>query len=420
MVIESLLQMKRQSLNVIHMYSSTEHGAPADGTPQIDHRDKQKALDGFLKKKMCKWRNKAVVNKTKRGSESDPQDMKKTECALFQRLEKIGYLGEGSFGMVMLMKQIDGSKMYALKGISKEHIRRENLGAMITNERSVMMLLDSDWVVRLWSTYQDPAYVYFMMEPALGGELFDVYNENDLFGKMGHARFYIGCVIQGLQYMHFKRVIYRDLKLENCLLDEMGYCKLTDFGIAKVVVGKTYTVCGTADYFAPETLKQVGHNRAADWWACGVLLFIMAAGRSPFDAPEVTQIYKNIIKGFSKVKFPSNFASDLTDVIKSLCRKKPEERVTMQKGGVDYLKEMPWFSVPDFNWEELENFVLTAPLKPKIPTLDDFGKKKLSSEVNICMDKVMDWDGGLGHRSDQDSETPMQSEAYGEAYDDDG
>merc|ERR1719434_417639 len=105
--------------------------------------------------------------------------------------------------------------------------------------------------------------------------------------------------------MHLRRVIYRDLKLENCLLDLQGYCKLTDMGIAKMVIGKTYTVCGTADYFAPETLRQVGHNRAVDWWACGVLL---------------------VIKGFSKVKFPDNFASDLTDTIKSLCRKKPEER----------------------------------------------------------------------------------------------
>merc|ERR1712190_497288 len=180
---------------------------------------------------------------------------------------------------------------------------------------------------------------------------------------MNYARFYIGCVINALWHMHFKRVIYRDLKLENCLLDEMGYCKLTDFGIAKVVVGKTYTVCGTADYFAPETLKQVGHNRAADWWACGVLLFIMAAGRSPFDAPEVTQIYKNIIKGFSKVKFPANFPSDLTDVIKSLCRKKPEERVTMQKGGVDNLKMLPFFG--SLRWEDLANRELEPPFVPQ-------------------------------------------------------
>merc|ERR1719356_1856551 len=137
---------------------------------------------------------------------------------------------------------------------------------------------------------------------------------------MDLAKFYIGCVTMGLSHMHLKRVIYRDLKLENCLLDCSGYLKLTDMGIAKHVIGKTFTVCGTADYFAPETLRQQGHNRAVDWWASGVLLFIMMTGRSPFDAPETQQIYKNIIKGIAKVCFPENFASDLTDTIKSLCR----------------------------------------------------------------------------------------------------
>ena len=71
--------------------------------------------------------------------------------------------------------------------------------------------------------------------------------------------------------MHSRRVIYRDLKLENCLLTFSGYLKLTDLGISKVCIGKTYTVCGTTDYFAPETLRQGGHNRAVDWWALGIV-----------------------------------------------------------------------------------------------------------------------------------------------------
>merc|ERR1712190_522770 len=157
------------------------------------------------------------------------------------------------------------------------------------------------------------------------------------------AKFYISCVSVGLQHLHLKRVVYRDLKLENCLLDELGYLKLTDMGIAKIVIGKTYTICGTADYFAPETLKQSGHNRAVDWWACGILLFIMASGQSPFDAPDVTQIYKNIIKGFKKDTYPQDFAVDLKDIIGGLCRKKPEERIPMGPSGLENLKRHPWF-----------------------------------------------------------------------------
>lgn len=199
--------------------------------------------------------------------------------------------------------------------------------------------------------------------------------------------------------MHLKRVIYRDLKLENCILDNRGYLKLTDMGISKVVIGKTYTVVGTADYFAPETLKQVGHNRAADWWACGVLLFIMTAGRSPFDAPEVTQVYKNIIKGFSKVKFPKTFPSDLTDTVKSLCRKKPEERITMQKGGVDNLKQMPFFTGMD--WQQLQLKTLTAPFIPENISYEKLKMKKLERELIICYDKVQEWDGSLPDQGSQ-------------------
>merc|ERR1712056_20701 len=178
-------------------------------------------------------------------------------------------------------------------------ITKENRGQSVQNERSILYLIESDFVVRLYMTYQDRNNIFFMMEPVLGGELFDVYSDNDLFGQINVARFYIACVTFALQHLHQKRVIYRDLKLENCLVDGSGYLKLTDMGIAKIVIGKTYTICGTADYFAPETLKNTGHNRAVDWWACGILLFIMASGQSPFDAPDVTQIYKNIMKGFS-------------------------------------------------------------------------------------------------------------------------
>lgn len=220
-----------------------------------------------------------------------------------------------------------------------------------------------------------------------------MYNERHLFGDIKHAKFYIACVTLGLQHMHSHRVIYRDLKLENCLLDNRGYLKLTDMGIAKLVTGKTYTVCGTVDYFAPETLKQAGHNRAADWWATGVLLFIMFAGRSPFDAPEVPQIYKNIIKGFSKVKFPDDCPSDLMDVIKSLCRKKPEERVTMQKGGVENLKELPFFS--SFCWDQLGLREAEPPYVPPLPDFDAFKTKKLSRNVEIDFDEIADWDGGF-------------------------
>merc|ERR1712066_957084 len=107
----------------------------------------------------------------------------------------------------------------------------------------------------------------------------------------------------------------------------------------------------------------------------------MCSGRSPFDAPDVTQIYKNIVKGFSKVAFPDTFPSDLTDVIKSLCRKKPEERVTMQKGGVDNLKVMPFFT--SLKWEELAERKLEPPFLPGSQAEEErkIRAKQLSKEI---------------------------------------
>merc|ERR1719171_1605877 len=153
-----------------------------------------------------------------------------------------------------------------------------------------MDMLDSPFTITILATFRCPQYVYILSEASLGGELFDVFNANeDFFGSERHAKFYAMCCVLGLEHIHLSRIIYRDLKLENILLNSDGYALLTDMGLAKVVIGKTYTVCGTVDYFAPETLRQVGHNRAVDWWALGILVFIMMAGRSPFDAADVMQ-----------------------------------------------------------------------------------------------------------------------------------
>merc|ERR1712032_56932 len=363
-----------------------------EGDPYSDHRAKVKAADSVLEKKI----KKAVSRKqdtAKSGIAADRQhDVK--------RQELIGALGEGSFGLVFLTKDKECDMHYALKAVDKDNILSANVGAMMSNERSILLLLDSDFIVRLYATYQDKEFVYLLLESVPGGELYDVYEANALFGKLDHAKFYIASVTCALAHMHGLRVIYRDLKLENCILDANGYLKLTDMGIAKIVIGKTYTVCGTADYFAPETLRQSGHNRAADWWACGVLLFIMVAGRAPFDAPEISKIYKNICKGFSKVKFPKSFPSDLTDVIKSLCRKIPEERATMQKGGVENLKEMPFFS--GFSWENLVSRTLVAPFLPPQLNFEELSRKTLSRQIDVAhkLQDMEDWDGSVGGEFD--------------------
>jgi len=267
---------------------------------------------------------------------------------------RLGLVGKATRG---------SGKLFALKALSKGHIVQERLKGAVQNEKICLDLLSSEFVVKLVQTYRDDTCIYFLLEPCFCGELFDLYAEHDeLFGSEAHAQFYAACVAEGLEHMHSRCVIYRDLKLENCLLTDTGYLKLTDLGIGKVCIGKTYTVCGTTDYFAPETLRQTGHNRAVDWWALGVMMYILMTGRSPFDAPDAMKVYRKIIKGFAKVSFPDGFPEKCLSMILALCQKVPEERLTMGNLGFQNYKDHPWYR--GFVWKQLESLQMPAPYIP--------------------------------------------------------
>lgn len=331
-----------------------EHGLDAD-TVEVSRSPN---LSSKLKNRLQKWKQDS----------KDHVTMSHFASMSLSDLHSLGVLGTGSYGHVTLMRDIrPGShgKLYALKALSKSHIVQERLKDMVLNEKSCMELIDTDFVVKLHETFRDREHIYFLLEPCFGGELFDFYNENsETFGSEEHAKFYAACVACAFDHMHERRIIYRDLKLENCLLTSIGYLKLTDLGLAKVVIGKTYTVCGTTDYFAPETLRQTGHNRAVDWWALGVMIYIMMSGRSPFDAPDPMKIYKKIIKGFAKVNFPPEFSDACVGMITGLGQKKAEERLTMGHLGVQNFKDHPWYH--NFTWRLLESRKLPTPFNPAI------------------------------------------------------
>merc|ERR1712032_1034996 len=207
------------------------------------------------------------------------------------------------------------------------------------------------------------------MEPALGGELYAIYNRKGLHGSEKHARYYIAGVVLAFEHLHERHVIYRDLKPENLLLTENGHLKVTDMGLAKFVVGKTYTTCGTPDYFAPEVISSTGHSNAVDWWTLGILTFELMGGHSPFESAYPMQIYSKVMKGISKVPFPPKCQGPVGDLIKVLLKKEPSERLPMRPGGVSNLREHKWYT--GFDWKGFQELTSEPPYKPVVKNKKD-------------------------------------------------
>lgn len=149
----------------------------------------------------------------------------------------------------------------------------------------------------------DPKLLYFILEFIPGGELFTILRTQGSFPDE-QTKFYSSHIITIFEYLHTKNIIYRDLKPENILINTNGYLKLTDFGFAKIIEGKTYTLCGTPEYLAPEIILNKGHGKPVDWWTLGILVYEMLVGIDPFNDDDPMMIYQKIIKG--KIKFPKS------------------------------------------------------------------------------------------------------------------
>merc|ERR1719454_331554 len=231
-------------------------------------------------------------------------------------------------------------------------------------------MLDSEFIVKLFDTYNGSQTLYFLLEVCLGGELYATYNRKGLYGSEKHCKFYIAGVVLAFDHMHIRRIIHRDLKPENVLLNEGGFPKLTDMGLAKFVIGKTYSTCGTPDYFAPELIASIGRTNALDWWCLGVLIFELMGGAPPFESASPMQIYSKVMKGIQHVKFPPKCQGNVADLIKALLKKESSERLPMRPGGVQNLKNHKWYS-SGFDWDKMKKLELEAPYKPCVKSKKD-------------------------------------------------
>ena len=183
-------------------------------------------------------------------------------------------LGKGSFGKVYLVKNINTDKIYAMKVLDKQFVIKKNQINHTKTERIALEKLKHPFIVRLSYAFQDMRNLYFITEFLQGGELFFHLKKNSGY-KEKAVKFYMSQVLLALEFMHLNNYIYRDLKPENILIDKEGNIKLTDFGLSKIMKPNqtTYTLCGTAEYLAPEILFGQGYDKTCDWFSFGVVIF---------------------------------------------------------------------------------------------------------------------------------------------------
>jgi serine/threonine protein kinase len=253
-----------------------------------------------------------------------------------------------------------------------------------------MLELAHPFILKLHNSYKDTRYVYFLLELALGGELFTFLRKAGRFNEKS-AKFYAAPVILAFELMHSKSIVYRDLKPENLILDSDGYIKVCDFGLAKVVTDRTWTLCGTPDYLAPEIILSKGHDRAVDYWATGILIYEMCAGFVPYYSDDPMEVYQLILGG--DLKFPSHFSRACMDLCSKLLHQNQAKRLGNMKNGVKDIIKHKWFS--GFDWGGLLSKKLTPPIQPVIKAADDMSNFDEYPEDEVEVAECLEWDPEL-------------------------
>jgi len=249
-------------------------------------------------------------------------------------------LGTGSFGRVLLCKDKASGRYYAMKIIKKEIVIKLKQMEHTANEKNILACIDCPFIIHMTEYFQDRRSLYFILEYVNGGEMFTHIHRNRYF-SYDVAKFYAAEIVLAFEYLHNLDIVYRDLKPENLLLDYKGHVRITDFGFAKRVTDRTWTLCGTPEYLAPEIILSKGYAHAVDWWALGVLIFEMRCGQAPFYDHSQMEMYRKIVDG--SVVYPVHFKPDERDIIGSFLTGDLTKRLGNMKAVVQDIKTHKYF-----------------------------------------------------------------------------
>eukprot|EP00238_Polyblepharides_amylifera_P000119 CAMPEP_0196571964 /NCGR_PEP_ID=MMETSP1081-20130531/2094_1 /TAXON_ID=36882 /ORGANISM="Pyramimonas amylifera, Strain CCMP720" /LENGTH=313 /DNA_ID=CAMNT_0041889113 /DNA_START=107 /DNA_END=1048 /DNA_ORIENTATION=+ len=262
------------------------------------------------------------------------------------------FLGTGALAHVDLVVHNASGKHFALKKMVKSEVVRYGQVNRVIDEKNILSKMSHPNIINMYATFNDEHHIYLVLEAVANGDLFANMRLRPT-GKFSDRRtaFYAANIACAFQYIHASRIVYRDLKPENVLICDNGYLKLADFGLAKEMVIRSASLCGTPEYLAPEVIQRVGHGHEVDWWTLGIIIFEMLTGATPFqDGCSSLDLQEKIMH--TEVVFPAFVSLEAVDLINRLLAKKPENRLGHLSDAVEVMQHA-WFK--GFDLETIQN-----------------------------------------------------------------
>ncbi|XP_034047578.1 serine/threonine-protein kinase N2 [Thalassophryne amazonica] len=313
----------------------------------------------------------AADNRNLKSKDQDTSHLKRREGLQMEDFTWISVLGRGHFGKVLLAEYKKSGKLYAIKALKKgDIVARDEVDSLICEKRifEIINACGHPFLVNLYGCFQTLDHVCFVMAYSPGGDLMTHIHTSIFTEKQ--TRFYSSCVLLGLEFLHLKKVVYRDLKLDNLLMDADGFIRIADFGLCKEGMGhgdRTSTFCGTPEFLAPEVLTENNYTRSVDWWGLGVLIYEMLVGESPFPGDDEEEVFDSIVS--DEVRFPRRLSPEPVSLIQKLLQKNPEERLGAGEEDASEIKRHKFFQGVD--WEAFMNKKVKPPFLPVIKDLRD-------------------------------------------------
>lgn len=295
-------------------------------------------------------------------SETDEKCVKVESIGL-EDFEVMKVVGQGAFGKVYQVRKKDSLEIYAMKVVRKDKIVEKNHAEYMKAERDILTKIDHPFIVQLRYSFQNKYRLYLVLDFVNGGHLFFQLYNHGLF-REDLARIYAAEIVSAVSHLHTNGIMHRDLKPENILLDVEGHALLTDFGLAKEFDenARSNSLCGTIEYMSPEIILGKGHDKAADWWSVGILLFEMLTGQPPFHGGNREKIQKKIVK--DKLKLPAYLTSEAHNLLKGLLQKDPSKRLGNGLTGSNEIKNHKWFK--PINWKKLDAREIQPSFRPQV------------------------------------------------------